>query len=253
MSEISSQYTVSVITVVLNAESDLPEVIESVRTVKANSELPIEYIVIDGKSSDRTVEIINRSLDVVDQWISEPDEGLYDAMNKGIRLARGKWLNFLNCGDQLLHVPNVLAGIGNDYDIVSGPVLINGWQYFRPRWDWRCRFCYYLHHQGTFYRKDMLMPFDLKYPICSDSNNHQKMYKSGYTCLILDDVIASHTTNGISSDKLKILEHCRVFYDNFGLSGAIGGSICYLLRGVKYHTKKLLTSHKIAVGQNSTQ
>ena len=88
----------SVITVTYNAEKTLERTIRSVREQKNCN---IEYIIIDGGSSDRTLEIINRSSDCVDKWISEPDKGLYDAMNKGLKQATGDYLLFLNAGDTL--------------------------------------------------------------------------------------------------------------------------------------------------------
>ena len=59
----------------------------------------IEYIIIDGGSSDNTIDIIQRHENRIDYWISENDKGIYSAMNKGSKLAKGKWINFMNCGD----------------------------------------------------------------------------------------------------------------------------------------------------------
>jgi glycosyltransferase involved in cell wall biosynthesis len=230
----------SIITVVFNGGTELGPVIDSVTKARRHSELAIEYIVVDGGSNDGTIDLISRRTTEIDQWITEPDDGLYDAMNKGIRMARGEWLYFLNCGDQLLTVPGCLQHAGDHYDIVSGRVLINGWYPYRPRWNWLFRFGNYLHHQGTFYRRDRMIPYDLKYHILADINNNQRMYKAGYKCLIVDDAIAIHTAGGVSNDRVKRLERYRVFYDNFGISGALGASVMYLARGLKYHAMKLI-------------
>jgi glycosyltransferase involved in cell wall biosynthesis len=86
----------SVITVVYNGELFLEKTIQSIlNQKKANFEL----IVIDGKSTDRTVEIIKRYEKSIKNWISEPDNGIYDAMNKGINIANGDWIIFMNAGD----------------------------------------------------------------------------------------------------------------------------------------------------------
>jgi len=86
----------SVITVTYNAEKTLDRTLRSVREQKNCN---IEYIIIDGGSSDRTLEMINRYSGCIDNWISEPDRGLYDAMNKGIARATGHYVWFLNAGD----------------------------------------------------------------------------------------------------------------------------------------------------------
>lgn len=61
----------------------------------------IEYIIIDGGSTDGTIDIIKRYDDKITYWQSEPDNGIYDAMNKGIQKANGEWINFMNAGDCL--------------------------------------------------------------------------------------------------------------------------------------------------------
>jgi len=87
---------VTIVTVVYNAH-DLME--DTLLSVIQQTYLNIEYIVIDGGSTDGTVEIIKKYENHISHWVSEPDEGLYDAMNKAINLATGKWINFMNAGD----------------------------------------------------------------------------------------------------------------------------------------------------------
>lgn len=87
---------ISVITVVFNGEQKIAQTIQSVINQDYEN---VEYIIIDGGSSDRTIEMIEQYADRIDYWQSERDLGIYDAMNKGINLATGEWLNFMNCGD----------------------------------------------------------------------------------------------------------------------------------------------------------
>ena len=88
----------SIITVAFNAGKVLEQTILSV----ANQTCPhIEYIIVDGNSSDNTKDIIKQYESAVSQWISEPDTGLYDAMNKGLCMATGDYVWFLNAGDTL--------------------------------------------------------------------------------------------------------------------------------------------------------
>ena len=88
----------SIITVTYNAEAVLDDTIQS---VVAQTYKEIEYIIVDGGSKDKTLEIAKRYAEKLSVIISEPDKGLYDAMNKGIRLATGDYVCFLNAGDQL--------------------------------------------------------------------------------------------------------------------------------------------------------
>ena len=89
---------VSIITVVYNAEEFLEETILSVLNQDYKN---IEYIIIDGGSTDLTLDIIKKYHEKIDIFVSEDDKGIFDAMNKGIGLANGEWLNFLNAGDVL--------------------------------------------------------------------------------------------------------------------------------------------------------
>ena len=88
----------SIITVTYNAGAVLEDTIQSVITQTYRN---VEYIIVDGGSKDHTLDIINRYREHIHTLVSEPDKGLYDAMNKGIRLATGDYLCFLNAGDEL--------------------------------------------------------------------------------------------------------------------------------------------------------
>jgi len=113
----------SIITVVYNSEHLLEKTILS---VKAQTYDNIEYIIIDGNSTDHTIDIINKYKDDIDFWLSESDKGLYDAMNKGIEKANGDYLWFLNSGD-LVFSQNTVEEIFNNFtnaDIYYGETMM---------------------------------------------------------------------------------------------------------------------------------
>lgn len=92
-------YKLTIITVTYNAEAVLERTIRSVRAGGVRRD--VEYLVIDGKSTDNTLTVIQKHEPDITHWLSEPDSGLYDAMNKGLRLAQGEYVWFINAGDEV--------------------------------------------------------------------------------------------------------------------------------------------------------
>ena len=114
---------ISIITVVFNGEKHIGRTIES---VLGQTYRELEYIIIDGKSTDRTLELIE-GYKGIHKVVSEPDKGLYDAMNKGLKLATGDYVWFLNSGDQIYStdtVETMVAGLTDTPDIIYGGTMI---------------------------------------------------------------------------------------------------------------------------------
>ncbi len=118
--------TFTIITVVYNGEKDLPGTMESVRR---QTYPHIEYIFVDGASKDNSLQVIKDFVPAMPnvRWISEPDKGLYDAMNKGMAIATGDFVWCLNCGDHI-HAPDVLekmaALVTPDTDVLYGETML---------------------------------------------------------------------------------------------------------------------------------
>jgi glycosyltransferase involved in cell wall biosynthesis len=117
---------ISIITVVYNGVSTLEQTILIVINQTYKN---IEYIIIDGGSIDGTVDIIKKYEDKLAYWVSEPDKGIYDAMNKGIDKATGEWINFMNAGD-CFNFYNILEdgfqmNISNMINVIYSDTLIN--------------------------------------------------------------------------------------------------------------------------------
>lgn len=113
---------ISVITVVYNNANGIKRTIDSVASLDYRN---IEYIIIDGNSTDNTTDVIQANSKKVSKWISEPDCGIYDAMNKGIGMSTGDWLVFMNAGDEFADkdVISYIIPYVNDYDIIYGSML----------------------------------------------------------------------------------------------------------------------------------
>lgn len=164
---------VSVITVVYNGATTLEKTILS---VAGQTFRDMEYIIVDGGSKDATPDIIHKHSQSIHRWISEPDKGVYDAMNKGIRLAEGEWLYFLG-SDDLFYDNNVLsvvfgAGSPSDADLVYGDVLspsFNG--PYDGEFSYDKLLSRNLSHQAAFYKKSLftrLGDYDQRYRMHAD-------------------------------------------------------------------------------------
>jgi glycosyltransferase involved in cell wall biosynthesis len=203
---------ITVITVVFNGEEFLEETIKSI----INQTYPnIEYIIIDGGSTDSTLDIIRKYEHAIDYWVSEPDNGIYDAMNKGISIASGDWVNFMNAGD-LFYSPDTIKqlfdyAIGSE-KIIYGDVHIRYKDFARverarnPRKLWRGM---QFSHQSVFcelaYHKKNV--FNVKNPICADLEFYYKAYKANINFKYTSMIVSSVLVGGVSeSNRLQTLK-----------------------------------------------
>lgn len=228
---------VSIITVCYNSEADIENTIQSV--VPFVSDV-VEYVVIDGGSTDNTLQILNKYKDKISILVSEPDKGIYDAMNKGINKATGKWFIFINCGDELLHLPHELFNQDNDkYAAIFGSVRVDEDVVIKPTFDWRLKIRNSLPHQGLFYNKSLIdVHFDTQFKIFSDYDFNLKMYKKGIGYLIVDDIIAFHSLIGISNSKKAVKELFVVINKNGGWPFVILSFIYFKFYGLFNRLRK---------------
>ena len=126
---------VTIVTVTYNAKDLLEETIHSVLNQTYTN---IEYIIIDGNSTDGTFEIIKKYEDKIDYWVSEPDDGIYYAMNKAIEKASGEWINFMNAGDTFTNFDTVEYVINNkstNAELLYGDFFIKELNTVKKAWD----------------------------------------------------------------------------------------------------------------------
>lgn len=196
----------SVITINRNNVIGLRETIESVLNQTARDEL--EYIVIDGASTDGSAQLLETYDGRVDGWISESDTGIYNAMNKGVRMSTGEYLLFLNSGDTLFDkdvVKILLPELESGEDIVTGKMLYSGKnRYSQADNPISLLFLYQssLPHDATFIRRRLLekTPYDESLRIASDWKFFvQVIVQQGCSYRIVDHVISEFDTHGISA------------------------------------------------------
>ena len=205
---------ISVITVVYNGAAQLRSTIESVLQQKRSG---IEYIVVDGGSTDGTRDVLLSFNSQLDYWVSEPDDGIYDAMNKAINLARGQFIYHLNIGDRLLHIPGLLdEPVPEDVICIAGVVQTSANGLHIPSAGVALRFHNTLHHQGCFYRKTPELRYDLRYKVFSDFDLNQRLLCSGGKIVLCSDVVAVHDSGGISHTTNRFFEVYSIVQQNFG-------------------------------------
>lgn len=213
---------ITVVSVVYNGIDGLRDTIESVLRQKR---IDLEYIVIDGESTDGTVNLLHEFNEHLDYWISEPDAGIYDAMNKAIRVARGQYIYHLNIGDRLLCIPQLLSEpISNDVICIACAVQISATSLHRPSAGIALRFHNTLHHQGCFYRRTLDLKYDLRYKIFSDFDLNQRLLLSGQKIVLCSEVVAVHGAGGISHTTRRFFEVYRIVRRNFGLGWLV---VCF--------------------------
>jgi glycosyltransferase involved in cell wall biosynthesis len=244
----------SIVTVVRNAETVLPETIESVCKQKFRN---FEYVVVDGASTDGTLHLINQHKDSITTFLSEPDKGIYDAMNKAIDLAKGEWIYFLNAGDNLMDgdtLEKVFAHAHQEYDLLYGKVRTKneptGVNYEFGR-ELTLKSFYHnipISHQGVFFRKSMfaqLGKYNLNYRILADQEWMVRFFKqSHYRALHLKQVIAEYETVGFSyTNRLKSLkETVRYGKEHFPVHITLLNYLYYPFMVIKVRLIALLKS-----------
>ena len=214
----------SIITINYNNASGLKKTIES---VVSQSSQDYEYIVIDGASLDHSIEMLAHFKNTISTYISEPDQGVYDAMNKGWKLASGEYVLFLNSGDVFTDsevLENVSKLIDFSADIVYGCHLCgtNSGERWNPKKDFRFREILNhtpISHQATFIKKTLLEKvggFKTNYKIIADwgvlldsMRMHARLQKISLDICIAEEAGVSNVTEKevLKERRLYLLRH----------------------------------------------
>ncbi|NIK92521.1 glycosyltransferase [Mangrovimonas sp. CR14] len=208
----------SIITINYNNKTGLEKTMASVLHQTYN---PIEYIIIDGGSTDGSVEVIKQHKDHLAYWVSEPDKGVYHAMNKGIKQAKGDYLLFLNSGDHFysktsleLFKPFLLQD--ENIDILYGHIEVIASKKFIKTYPNKLNFSYFyedtLPHPASLIKKSCFnkMVYDETLKIVSDWKFFMLgICKYKFTYKPLNKVIATFYHNGVSSTSPELVQQER--------------------------------------------
>jgi glycosyltransferase involved in cell wall biosynthesis len=211
---------ISVITVVKNGAGHLEETILSVIKQKATAE--IDYLIIDGGSTDGTTDIIRKYAGHISYWVSEPDSGIYDAMNKGWAVASDEsFIMFLGAGDRINSLPVIMDSFSLN-DVVYGSVWMGEHTVFNARADFHLKIYNSLHHQALLVNKALHPgpPFDCRYRIYADFDFNQRLLKNGAHFVFSPEFIGYACPGGVS-DRHCFAESLRIVSANFGFLWAI--------------------------------
>lgn len=221
---------ITIVTVTYNCVNDIEATIQSV----LSQDYPnLEYIIVDGASTDGTVDIIRQYDGEISRWISEPDNGLYDAMNKGIRMATGQWINFMNAGDSFCDnqvISNLFDSLPHGKKVVYGNTQIlnrDGSISFHPtstieRLKWTINRYQPYTHQAVFYNIECKedCKYNLNYSIVADYDvackywNRYGIKRYHYAPITICmykgfDGVSSNVSNAKRARKEKILVKIR--------------------------------------------
>lgn len=248
--------TFSVITVTYNADKVLEETIQSVITQTYHH---VEYILVDGASTDGSMNIVNKYRNHIAKVVSEPDQGLYDAMNKGIDLATGDYLCFLNAGDsfheddtlqQIVHsittpvLPDILYGETAIVDAqghflqmrrLSAPTVLT-WESFKEGM--------LVCHQAFFAKHTLVKPYDLSYRFSADFDWCIRCLKQAKLIHNTHLVLIDYLSEGLTTQhhRASLVERFRIMSKYYGWLSTVFHHLGFVLRLANSSTKRATPS-----------
>lgn len=207
------QPLVSVITVVFNGEKYLEQTIQSVINQSYNN---IEYIIIDGGSADSTLDIVRKYENQIDYWVSEPDSGIYDAMNKGIMCASGEIIGILNSDD--LYLKNTIELVIEEYKKIAMPCVFYGdmLKFFENNQEQTSlhkgdlsdesfkKIKISINHPTCFVHRKVYHNFGIfkdKYEFGADRELMMRFYEEGVKFIYLNQIMAKFRLGGTTSSQ----------------------------------------------------
>jgi glycosyltransferase involved in cell wall biosynthesis len=220
--------TLTVITVVYNNVKDIERTLMSV----LDQTYPhIEYIVVDGQSTDGTVAIIKSYSSRIKKLVSEPDKGIYDAMNKGLNLATGEYVIFMNSGDEFYANDTItkVFGTAKDADIYYGETemvdaernSLGQRRHKAPEnFTWRSfKYGMSVSHQAIYIRRSLVAPYDCKYQLSADIDWIIQAAKKARKIVKVEGYVAKYLVGGMSKARHRqsLQERFDIMRNHYGL------------------------------------
>lgn len=212
---------ISVVTVVYNGVQNLENTILSVINQNYSN---IEYIIVDGNSNDGTVDVIKKYEDQIDYWQSEPDTGIYDAMNKGISLAKGDYVAMMNSGDS--YVPNIMKTVVESINLHPDSIMHGIIKCYKNSTFTHVEGKNYLDlPYGMIAHPTVFTPVELhkKYggydknlKIAADYDFFLKMFYNKEKFYFMDFIVANFDYSGISNTSNLVFEECDLIRKRYG-------------------------------------
>ena len=190
-----------IVTIITVCRNHAQELERTIRSVESQTWQEKEYLVIDGASTDDSLDVIKAHEASITRWVSEPDQGIYDAMNKGVKMAQGEWVIFMNAGDTFAGDDTLQRVFGSpqDADVIYGDVIKGELvkKAEAPRNAHRMFYC----HQSAFVRTSCLreFPFDIRHRMSADFKQVKQLFLSGKRFRQLDFPVANFDTQGVSN------------------------------------------------------
>ena len=237
----------SIITVTYNAAQTLEATVQSVISQTYHR---VEYLIIDGVSTDGTLDIIHAYEDKINKVVSEPDKGLYDAMNKGLALATGDYVCFLNAGDKfheddtLEKMVHALYAAPSLPDVVYGETqLVDAEGHFlRMR---RLSTPEHLHwksfkqgmvvcHQAFFAKRSLAQPYDLRYRFSADFDWCIRVMKQSTVLLNTHLTLIDYLSEGLTTQnhQASLKERFAIMAKHYGLASTVGHHLWFAVRAL---------------------
>jgi glycosyltransferase involved in cell wall biosynthesis len=252
----SQSPVVSIITVVYN---DVHSIERTIRSIQEQTYTEIEHIIIDGGSTDGTVEAIKKYDTVIAYWKSEPDRGIYDAMNKGLATATGNYVWFINSGDEIYDsdtVKNLVGRAQPGADVYYGEAMYidlrgeetglrsNVTPHTLPerlRWQDMYRGMV-VCHQSFLVKREIAPEFNLRYPHSGDIDWIINCLKNSERVVNTEMILSKYLTGGYSKKfhLRSLIDRYRVLQNHFGVVPNFFNHIAITVRALKFSRGKRL-------------